>query len=356
MSITPRANLLKLWKRQGFDYIPVQFSLCPSLVEEFKKRYGTDKNYAEFFNFSDRGFSANFIKQQTTDWNKFYTKPEYGPEIKFDIWGVGHEPQPGSMHMTRMYHPMRDFNSIEQFQAYPYPEFNESEFSDAQSKIDEIHEQGFAASACMACTIWEVGWYMRSMEEFMMDMMTCDEKAVYHLDRLTELACKRAAAFAATGLDHIHFGDDIGMQHSIMMSEELYREWLKPRFAQVVKAAKTANPDIIVSYHSCGYVEPFIPDLIEVGVDVLNPVQPECMSFEKIHAEYGDVLSFWGTIGTQTTMPFGSPDDVRKEVIKNLKIAGAKGGLLCTPTHLLEPEVPWENIEAYIDACKNFSL
>jgi uroporphyrinogen decarboxylase len=124
----------------------------------------------------------------------------------------------------------------------------------------------------------------------------------------------------------------------------------------VVKAAKTANPDIIVSYHSCGYVEPFIPDLIEVGVDVLNPVQPECMSFEKIHAEYGDVLSFWGTIGTQTTMPFGSPDDVRKEVIKNLKIAGAKGGLLCTPTHLLEPEVPWENIEAYIDACKNFSL
>ena len=78
-------------------------------------------------------------------------------------------------------------------------------------------------------------------------------------------------------------------------------------------------------YHSCGYVEPFIPHLMEAGVDVLDPVQPECMDFAKIHAEYGDVLSFHGTLGTQSTMPFGSPQDVRDVVFRNLDIAGAKG-------------------------------
>ena len=84
--------------------------------------------------------------------------------------------------------------------------------------------------------------------------------------------------------------------------------------------------------------------------------EAESMSFEKIHSEYGDVLSFWRTIGTQTTMPPGSPDDVRKKVFEHLEIAGAKGGLLCTPTHLLEPDVPWENIEAYVQACHDFRI
>jgi len=102
-----------------------------------------------------------------------------------------------------------------------------------------------------------------------------------------------------------------------------------------------------------GFVTPLIPDFIEAGVDVLNPVQPECgMDFAAIHAEFGDRLSFWGAIGTQSTMPFGAPEEIKREVWKNLDIAGEKGGLWCTPTHILEPEVPWHNILAYVQACR----
>ncbi len=97
-----------------------------------------------------------------------------------------------------------------------------------------------------------------------------------------------------------------------------------------------------------------IPHLIDAGVDVLDPVQPECMDFGEIHAQFGDRLSFHGTIGTQSTMPFGTPDDVRREVFKNLEIAGEKGGLFVCPTHLLEPNVPVENVVAYIKACQDF--
>jgi uroporphyrinogen decarboxylase len=101
-------------------------------------------------------------------------------------------------------------------------------------------------------------------------------------------------------------------------------------------------------------VTPLIGDFIEAGIDVLSPVQPECMDFAELHKAFGDRVSFSGTIGTQTTMPFGTPEQVRELTFKNLDIAGEKGGLLCCPTHFLEPEVPWENIEAYLQACRDY--
>ena len=144
------------------------------------------------------------------------------------------------------------------------------------------------------------------------------------------------------------------MQESIMMSTDMYRYWLKTRLKKVIQAARDVNPDILISYHSCGFIEPFIPDLIDAGVDILNPIQPECMDFGEIFEKYQGQISFNGTIGTQRLMPFGTPEEIRAEVWKNLDIAGEKGGLFCCPTHVLEPEVPWENIEAYVAACKEY--
>jgi len=354
MSLTPRENLLKLWRREGFEYAPAHFWLCPSLAEEFNKRYANAESYEDMFNFPFRGVSAA-MKENKQDWMRYYPGVTFNPDTRIDDSGVAHEPHPGSMHMTRMHHPMKNLTSLDEFKAYPYPELRHDSVELLIPAVKSLHDRGLAVMGGPG-SIWDDSWYMRSMEELMVDMMTGDEKAVYHLDRITELVSERVAALAIAGVDFIHLGDDIGMQHAIMMSEELYRAWIKPRFAKVIKAAKTVKPDLLFSYHSCGYVEPFIPDLIEIGVDILNPIQPECMSFEKIHAEYGDVLSFWGTIGTQTTMPFGKPEEVRSEVLRNLKIAGKKGGLLCTPTHLVEPEVPWANIEAYLQACRDFKV
>jgi uroporphyrinogen decarboxylase len=140
-----------------------------------------------------------------------------------------------------------------------------------------------------------------------------------------------------------------------MMSVELWREWIKPRWKKVIDAARKQKPDILVYYHSCGYVLPFIDELIEIGVEILNPVQPESMDFNEVHDRFGDRLSFWGTIGTQTTLPFGTPDDVRKTVISRLDKCGKKGGIVIAPTHLVEPEVPWENLQAMIDTVSSYS-
>lgn len=117
------------------------------------------------------------------------------------------------------------------------------------------------------------------------------------------------------------------------------------RFQSLLEAQRDLPP--------CGYVEPFIDDLIEAGVDALNPIQSECMDFAEIYKKYHDKLTFHGTIGTQTVMPFGTPDEVRETVWRNLDIA-KDGGLIAAPTHMLEPEVPWANVRAYVDACRDY--
>jgi uroporphyrinogen decarboxylase len=364
--MTPRDNLLGLYRREGFGSVPAGFILCDSLELEFGKRYPEAESYQDHFNFPyriivDPGFSWNFdnldmiMKQTKVDWHKFY--PEgFVYDVKFDGWGIAHEDNPNSMHMTQMHHPMKNFTTLDEMKAYPLPDYTLVDFSPLQKKMDKIHEKGLAVFVWQECTIWETAWYLRSMENLMTDMAMEDEKATWLFDQITERACYRAEIFARQGADIIGLGDDIGMQESIMMSVEMYQQWLKPGIKKVIQAAKNANPEVLISYHSCGFIEPFIPDLIDAGVDILNPVQPECMDFKEIYDKYGSQISFNGTIGTQKLMPFGTPEEVKQEVTRNLDIAGEKGGLFCCPTHLLEPEVPWENIEAYVAACNEYAV
>jgi uroporphyrinogen decarboxylase len=222
--------------------------------------------------------------------------------------------------------------------------------------VEALQSRGLAAFVWAECTIWETAWYLRGMDKLLIDMSLGDEKAIWLLDHLTDLACLRARRFAEAGTDILGLGDDIGMQSTTFMSLEMYRKWLKPRLARVIAAAREVKPDILISYHSCGYIRPLIGDFLEAGIDILNPLQPECpgMDFAGIHAEFGQRISFNGTIGTQRMIPFGTPEEIRAEVRRNLGIAGSKGGLFCCPTHMLEPEVPWENILAYVEAVRSF--
>ena len=192
------------------------------------------------------------------------------------------------------------------------------------------------------------------MEDLMTDMLLDDPKAECLLDRVTEFSVKQGRAAAGIGADIIQLGDDIGMQSSIMMSVELWRQYLKPRLARVICEIRKIKSDVLIFYHSCGYVIPFLHELAEIGVDILNPVQPESMDFAEVHRIIGDKMSFWSTIGTQTTLPFGSQDDVRNQVRRNLDICGDKGGIVIGPTHMVEPEVPWENLVAMKESAESY--
>ena len=354
--MTKRENLLALLRREPYEEIPVDFSLCPDLVEIFREKTNGQTDYAAYFGMPWRGVADIRLPYDPENYRKFYPGGlKEGSSI--DIWGVAHEPgSEAARHMTYMRNPMREMEDLKEIMAYPFPDFSKGDASHQKRQVEEIHAQGLAANGSMQCTIWEAAWYMRGMENLMVDMSCEPEIAAYIFDKVTEQAIIRAQSFAKAGVDIIYLGDDIGMQNGPMMSTDMYRTWLKPRLKKVVDAIRKINPHILVFYHSCGTVTEFIPDLIDCGIDVLNPIQSECMDFAKIYHTYGDKLSFHGTIGTQTTMPFGTPQEVKEQVWKNLNIAKKYGGLFVAPTHLLEPEVPWENIDAYVEACREYRV
>lgn len=352
--MTPRENLLSLLRRKGYETAPVTFGLCPALEAQYQTRYG-GKPYEDTFGFPSRGVEGlRLAERESIDWTRYFPDG-VKPGTTFDAWGVGYEPGgKHSFHMQSWRHPMERFDSLEQMQAYPWPDFAQASAEHIPEQVAALHARGLAAVGYMAATIWERSWYLRGMEPLMVDMVMEDEKAVFLLDVITEHSVLRARAFARGGVDMIHLGDDIGTQRAMMMAPEFYRNWLLPRLARVTAAAKAEKPDVLIEYHSDGYILPAIDDLIAVGIDILNPVQPECMDFSELHARFGNRLSFSGSLGTQSTMPFGTPAEVRAVVHRNLETAGLHGGLHCMPTHLLEPEVPWANVEAYVDACRTY--
>jgi uroporphyrinogen decarboxylase len=124
--------------------------------------------------------------------------------------------------------------------------------------------------------------------------------------------------------------------------------------ARIIEEARMLKPDVIFFYHSDGYIEPIIPDFIEIGINVLNPVQPECMDPARLKKIYGDKLAFWGTIGLQHTLTFGTPEEVELEVKTRIETVGRNGGLYLSPTHVLPPETPYENIFAFVEAAKKY--
>lgn len=324
-------------------------------MEAFKARFGHG-DIEGYFNIPFR--SVHIPMEKTwTDAKALFPREDIPPDADISLFGVGHSHQPNCYHMTRMHHPLRGEDvALDEIRNYPLPRLAVNADEEVRNQITRLKSQGLASRIGMACTIWEISWYIRSMEDLMTDMMTEDERATLHLDRLTDNAVERIKLAARAGSDIIQLGDDIGMQQSIMMSVDLWRTWLKPRLAKVIRAGREIKPDLLIFYHSCGYILPFLDDLIEIGVDILNPVQPECMSFEDVLKMTKGRMSFWGTLGTQTTLPFGTPDDVKQVIWKNLRQCGPQGGLVIAPTHMVEPEVPWENLLAMKEACETFKF
>jgi len=190
---------------------------------------------------------------------------------------------------------------------------------------------------------------MRGMSRFLMDLVECPDIAEAISRHATDFYRERAlrAIEQAKGkIDMIGSGGDIGTQRGMMLSPDLWRRHVKPYSTELIRTFKDMG--LMTFYHSCGSIVPVIDDLIEMGLDVLDPVQPlaKGMDADSVVRRFGDRLTFHGGIDEQNLLPRGSAGDVRKEVRRVMQTLGANGGYIVCPAHALQPDTPPENIMA----------
>lgn len=269
-----------------------------------------------------------------------------------DEWGIGWTVHPyetpfGQGHYTEIAtHPLSDSAAIS---AYQPPDPNRLElYRDSERMLRDFKDEYWIVGVTVT-TIFETAWALRGLEQMMLDMATEPEIANHILEIPFRYHLTAAKKLVEMGVDMIWTGDDVGTQHRMLISPGMWRKYFKPRMAVFISELKAINPKIKVAYHTDGNVEPIIPELIEIGLDVLNPIQPASMDPAQMKKRYGKQLSFWGTIDEQQTLPFGSPSDVAEEVRQRLSEVGYDGGLILAPTHHVQLDTPLENFWAMVD-------
>jgi uroporphyrinogen decarboxylase len=272
-----------------------------------------------------------------------------------DEWGIGWRPHTyttpfGSGTYTEICgHPLADDAAVD---SYAPPDPNRPElYAGAEQAIRDFKTEYWIVGVTVT-TIFETAWALRGLDQMLLDFVETPDLADAILEIPYHYHLTAAKRLVELGVDMIWTGDDVGMQTGMLISPRTWRRFFKDRMANFFSELKAINPDVKVAYHSDGNIQSIIPDLIEIGLDVLNPIQPACMDPAELKKKYGDQLCFWGSIDEQHTLPFGAPADVRREVQTRLDTLGQSGGLILGPTHHVQLDTPMENFWAMVKGIK----
>jgi uroporphyrinogen decarboxylase len=206
----------------------------------------------------------------------------------------------------------------------------------------------------------EMGFFIRRMDNFLMDLMIDEGKLSGLLDMLVEMhlaGLEKKCRSVGDIVDIIRFGDDLGMTSGPIMDLDTFRKFFKPRYRILCDYVKK-HSNMKIFMHSCGSIKQFIPDLIDVGIDILNPIQTNCyqMDLVSLKIEFGKDITFWGGgVDTSSIINRGTPQDVRRDVLIRCEILSRDGGFIFAPIHNILSEVPPQNIMAAYNAVREFN-
>ena len=208
--------------------------------------------------------------------------------------------------------------------------------------------------------ILETASWLRGFMNFYIDIGTNSKECNYLLDKIKEYFKEWNINYVSSvegKVDIVAIGDDYGMQDRMILSPGMWRKYIKPRYKEEIENVKRKYPHIKWFHHSCGSIFPIINDLIEIGVDILNPIQPKAkdMEPERLKENFGDRITFHGGIDIQELLPFGTPKEIKREVVKRLDILSENGGYIIAPSHNIQARTPTENIFAFYDAVNEYS-
>jgi uroporphyrinogen decarboxylase len=252
-------------------------------------------------------------------------------------------------------YPLAHIQNPEEIEDYPFPDPHApGRFAEADQAIRK-YKSGHAIIGDLETTVYETAWYLTGLDKLLMDLMLESPYLDPLLDRILEINLETGLELIRKGVDLIWAGDDFGGQHGMMIDPETWRKYFKPRMKYVFDSFRNENPDIKIAWHTCGSVVPIIPEMIEIGLDILNPIQPEARGMDPVFLkkEYGRDLIFFGGISVQELLPYAHPGKIRDEVKRLVDILGKGGGYIIAPAHNIQNDTPVENVIAFFDAVRD---
>jgi uroporphyrinogen decarboxylase len=273
-----------------------------------------------------------------------------GPDTLEDEWGIRRQLNATKTQSRIIYHPLKN---VEDFDEYDFPDINApGRFDSAEKLVRKWRNDYLISGIWGGDSFFCQAWYLRGFKELINDMYSNPKLVEKLFDKLLEFFLAATKRLIEIGIDILAIADDIAAQTGMIVSPMLWRKYIKPRLKSIVYEAKKKG--VYVLYHTDGNCTAIIQDLIEIGIDILNPIQPECMNPAEVKKLYGEELTLSGTISIQDTLPYGSVEDVKKEVLTRIETCAYGGGLILSPSNQVLLDGKVENFLAVYDAVKKY--
>ncbi len=274
----------------------------------------------------------------------FNARCSHDRSIRYDWWGAGHDTNEEGYFVA--VHPLADNPDLDAY-AWPDPHAG-GLLDDALEKVKQYGDE-FFITPNLGFALFERAWSLRGLQTFMMDMGLDPGYSHELLDRVAEIQLVLIHRYLEAGIDGAYFGDDYGAQKNLLFSPSMWREFIKPRLARLFAPFRERGLPILM--HSDGQIQEILPDLVEIGLTALNPVQPEVLNLSWLYENFGGRLAFYGGISTQTVLPFGTPEAVRSAIQEcRTKLAPEGTGLIIAPSHRMMTDIPMQNVDAMLEA------
>ncbi len=352
--MTPRERILKCIGHQEPDRVPLGGSFRPEVNRKLQEHFGV----------ADLGKVYDALG---IDWrggvgmkpsNEFLEKCRasggsgvilHADGSYEDAWGVRKKKiLSSSPYEAYVYQPLKDDETRLRSYKFPDPALPERWVGLAQSVAEQKKKWYVGAGVA---TLFNACWQLRGLENWLADLVSNEPFVTALLDRMEEYETYLVRRYAEAGVDYISMGGDIAMHKTLFMSPAVWRQHFKPREARILDEAKKRGIRHFY-FHTDGNLWPVMDDLIEIGFDIINPVQPECMDPYEVKEKYGDRITLHGTISSQRTLPFGTVDDVRREVEERIRRCGPGGGLVIAPNNVVQYDVSIANLLAVYETAK----
>jgi len=277
----------------------------------------------------------------------FYYDGAWPPNHGKCIWGVTWDSRDPRVLPISVAHPIVQLEDIYKYQ---FPAINDFSFNKLKSDIEKINRNYHFIAGGHPFVLFERAWTLTGMDNLLIWMITNEDEIRYLFRKISDFQIAVAQQYLALGVDIGWLsGDDYGGKESMLFSPQLFRKYIKPELARIVNVYKNAGK--LVFFHSCGHIMEIVEDLIEIGIDILNPVQATANNLSILKKIADSKLALWGGVDADLIMR-GTPDDVRREVIRCIKLLAPGGGYIVSPDQ--ELPFPKENIEIFIETAKEY--